>query len=71
MHKRYLRIDLEYDMDINPIRMHSFVIMDNIRRIISEDMPYVKVLYSRDSPTREDLDRPEYVPSRPEYRADK
>jgi hypothetical protein len=56
MHKRYLRIDLEYDMDINPIRMHSFVILDNIKRVLQEDMPYVKVIFTRDSPSIEKLD---------------
>lgn len=48
-HKRYLRIDIEYDMDINPIRLHSFVILDNIKRIIAEDMPYIKIIFTRDS----------------------
>lgn len=56
MHKRYLRIDLEYDMDINPIRLHSFAILDNIKRIVQEDMPYVKVIFSRDTGTIEGLD---------------
>ncbi len=48
MTKRFIRIDLEYDLDLNPIRMHSFVIMDNIKRVLKEDMPYVKILFSRD-----------------------
>lgn len=55
-HKRYLRIDLEYDMDINPIRLQSYVILDNIKQVLAEDMPYVKVLFTRDSPTRDGLD---------------
>lgn len=58
MHKRYVRIDLEYDMDRNPLRMHSFAVLDNLKRILEEDMPYVKVIFSRDSPTVEHLDRP-------------
>jgi len=60
MTKRYIRIDLEYDMDINSIRLHSFAIIDNIKRVLQEDMPYVKVLFSRDSPTREHLNDPAY-----------
>jgi len=56
MHKRYLRIDLEYDMDINPLRLQSYVIVDNLRRILAEDMPYVKVIRTLDSPELGNLD---------------
>jgi hypothetical protein len=56
MHKRFLRIDLEYDMDVNPLRLHSYVILENLSRIIREDMPYVRVIFSRDTRTREGLD---------------
>lgn len=58
MHKRYVRIDLEYDMDVNPLRRHSFAVLDNLKRILEEDMPYVKVIFSRDSPELEGLDKP-------------
>lgn len=57
MHKRFVRIDLEYDMDANPLRLHSFVILDNIKRILEEDIPYMKILFSRDSPTADGLDQ--------------
>jgi hypothetical protein len=57
MHKRYLRIDLEYDMDINPIRLQSYAILNNLRRILEEDMPYLKILSMKDAPTREALDK--------------
>lgn len=57
MHKRYLRIDLEYDMDVNPLRMEGFVIVENIKRILNEDMPYVKVIRMRDSPDLDKLDK--------------
>lgn len=57
MHKRYLRIDFEYDMDTNPIRMGSYIILENIQRILKEDMPYVKVIFTRDSSNQEDLNK--------------
>jgi len=65
MHKRYLRIDLEYDMDVNLLRLHSFQIIDNIKRILREDMPYTKVLFTRDSPTREGLGSRVELPNSP------
>lgn len=58
MHKRFIRIDLEYDMDVNPLRLHSFTIIDNIKQVLAEDMPYVKILFTRDSPRVEGLDEP-------------
>lgn len=58
MTKRYLRIDIEYDMDINPLRLHSYDITDNIKRILREDMPYCKVVFTRDSPNEKGLDNP-------------
>lgn len=54
MKKRYLRLDIEYEMDYNSFYMLS----DNIRRILSEDMPYAKIIFSRDTPVRDDLDKP-------------
>jgi len=57
MHKRYLRIDFEYDMDINPILLQSYVILNNVKKIINENMPHVKVIFTRDSPTEEDLNK--------------
>lgn len=53
---RYVRIDLEYDEQTNPLRTHSFAIMDNIKRILREDMPYVRVIFSRDAPNVNELD---------------
>ena len=58
MHKRFIRIDLEYDMDINPLRLHSFLVIDNLKRILQEDIPYVRYIFSRDSPDREGLNKP-------------
>jgi len=55
MTKRFIRIDMEYDMDINPLRLHSFAITDNIKRILAEDMPYVKIISVRDCPNKEGL----------------
>jgi len=52
--RRYIRIDMEYNMDINSFRL--FAITDNIKRILAEDMPYVKILFVRDSPDLEGLD---------------
>ena len=46
---------MEYDMDINPLRLHSFAITDNIKRILAEDMPYVKIISVRDCPNKEGL----------------
>jgi len=45
---------MEYNMDINSFRL--FAITDNIKRILAEDMPYVKILFVRDSPDLEGLD---------------
>jgi hypothetical protein len=56
VHKRYLRVDLEYDMDANPLRLHSYVVLESLGRILREDMPYVRVVFTRDAPTREALD---------------
>lgn len=57
MHKRFIRVDIEYDMDVNPVRLHSFAVIDSIKRAI-EVLPSTKVLFSRDSPDREALDKP-------------
>lgn len=50
--KRYIRIDLEYESD----SLASFTTMDNLKRIIQEDMPYAKVIFSRDTPDKDRLD---------------
>lgn len=60
MNKRYLRIDLEYDMDFNASRLYSYIILENINRILREDMPYVKVLFTRDTSDRDKLSEPVY-----------
>lgn len=52
--KRYIRIDIEYECDKTT---YSWDIRENIGRILKEDMPYCKILFSRDSLTREDLNR--------------
>lgn len=71
MHKRFIRIDIEYDMDINPLRLHSFVILDNLKRILEEDMPYAKVIFTRDSPDIKGLDkRVRAIPNSPENEMD-
>lgn len=56
--KRYIRIDIEYDTNESGRLTHSFSITDNIRRILAEDMPYCKVIFTRDAPNRDDLDNP-------------
>lgn len=55
MSKRYLRLDIEYEME-----SHSslWMVGDNIKRILQEDMPYVKVIFSRDTANRDRLDEP-------------
>lgn len=53
--KRYLRLDMEYDFD-PPLRL--YMVADNIQRILSEDMPYVKVIFTRDTSDKDNLDNP-------------
>lgn len=55
MTKRFIRVDLEYEYDSDGI--FSWTMMDNIKRAIREDMPYVKVLFCRDSPSYEGLNQ--------------
>ena len=57
MRKRYLRLDIEYDMDEASM---IFMTRDNIQRILAEDMPYCKVIFSRDTPERDRLDDMRY-----------
>lgn len=57
MAKRYIRIDIECEVDDRISQLHSFTITDNIKRILSEDMPYCKVIFTRNAPKREDLDK--------------
>jgi hypothetical protein len=52
MDKRYIRIDIEYV----PSNLTSFVVA-NIKRILSEDMPYCKVIFTRDTPNKEELNK--------------
>lgn len=54
--KRYLRLDIEYDFDGMRLRMAK----DNIERILAEDMPYARILFSRDSSDRDALDNERY-----------
>ena len=56
MNKRYIRIDIEYQVD-DTFSQTSWTTVENIKRTIKEDMPYVKVLHTRDSPNLSDLDR--------------
>jgi len=51
MSKRYLRLDIEYEF--NDMGLH--MLADNIKRILAEDMPYAKVIFSRDTSNREAL----------------
>lgn len=60
MNMRYIRIDIEYEPSKTPFPRESFAITDNIRRIIKEDMPYCKIVFTRDSPNEEELNRPRY-----------
>lgn len=53
--KRYLRLDIEYEFDDASA---LYMVGDNIKRVLEEDMPYVKIVFSRDSPRVEELDRP-------------
>jgi len=52
--KRYIRIDLEYESDNTAT--HSNIVVNNIKKLIHEDMPYIKVLFIRNAPTRDILD---------------
>lgn len=54
MSKRYLRLDIEYEFSGVGLYMAS----ENIKRILAEDMPYAKIIFSRDTAIPEDLDRP-------------
>lgn len=57
MKKRYLRLDIEYDMDsASMLRMTK----DNIERILAEDMPYCTIIFSRDTSNRDALDAERY-----------
>lgn len=59
MSKRYLRLDIEYEFSGMRLHMPS----DNIKRILAEDMPYAKIIFSRDTAIPDDLDKPSpYVP---------
>jgi hypothetical protein len=50
LHKRKVTITIEYLVDY---RNHSmFNAIDNLRRIIEEDMPYVKVINLKDEPIK-------------------
>jgi len=53
MKKRYLRLDIEYDFDSASM---IYMTKDNIKRILDEDMPYCKIIFSRDTSKRDDLD---------------
>lgn len=57
--KRYLRLDIEYDYEEG--RGTTWLMMDNLKRVIQEDMPYVKVVFSRDTPTKEGLDEKVWI----------
>lgn len=53
--KRYIRIDLEYEStEQGTIWQH----IDNIKRILREDMPYLKIINTRDSPDRNFIESP-------------
>lgn len=54
MSKRYLRLDIEYEFS----GMRLYMVSNNIERMLSEDMPYCKVLFSRDTANREALNEP-------------
>lgn len=54
MSKRYLRLDIEYEFN----GMRIYMLGDNIQRILAEDMPYAKVIFSRDTSNKEALDEP-------------
>lgn len=54
MSKRYLRLDIEYEFN----GMAIYMLGDNIKRILAEDIPYAKVIFSRDTSKQEDLDNP-------------
>jgi hypothetical protein len=57
MRKRYLRLDIEYDMDeASMLRMTK----NNIERILAEDMPYCTIIFSRDTSNRDALDEERY-----------
>lgn len=53
MTKRFVRIDIEYD-DPFSTGMISHV-ASNIRQIISKDMPYARIIFTRDTPKLEEL----------------
>lgn len=53
--KRYLRLDMEYEFSGNELRMPSFEIKD-----ILVANTNVNILFSRDTPFKEDLDKPVY-----------
>jgi hypothetical protein len=57
MSKRYLRLDIEYEFS----GMALYMPAENIKRILAEDMPYAKVIFSRDTSVREDLNAPTTV----------
>lgn len=54
--KRYIRLDIEYDFNDSALYMVSH----NIERILLEDMPYCKIIFSRDTSNRDDLDKERY-----------
>lgn len=54
MGKRYVRLDIEYDTESgSPLWLPEH----NIARILAEDMPYCRIIFSRSTAVREDLDR--------------
>ena len=54
MTKRYLRLDIEYEFT----GMNLFMLKDNIARILAEDIPYARIIFSRDTPNQTELDKP-------------
>lgn len=61
MHRRYLRIDIEYDMDADTGRLYSYIIIENIKHLLTKDsLASCKIVFTRDSPTDLGLDESRY-----------
>lgn len=51
--KRYITVNLEYESEeSDKPRQYLNIVMTNLRILIQEDMPYLKVTYISDSPEK-------------------
>lgn len=58
MRIRHLRIDVEYDVDANPLRLYSYRVVEVVNAALRAEAPAARVVFTRDAPDAGALDGP-------------